>query len=219
MITLHHLEKSRSHRVMWMLEELELPYEIVRYARDRKTMLAPPELRKVHPLGKSPVLVDDDGVVHAESGAILEHLVERYGGGRFVPAPGTIEHRRCRYFMHFAEGSLMPPLVLKLVTSRIRSAPLPFFVKPIARRIADKVDGQFTDPNLARHLEFLERELADREWFAGDAFTVADVQMGFPVTGLVRAASGPMTRLRSFVDRIHARPAYRKAVERGGEPL
>lgn len=203
-----------------MLEELELPYEIVRYARDRKTLLAPPELRKVHPLGKSPVLVDDDGIVHAESGAILEHLVERHGNGRFVPAPGTDAHRRYRYFMHFAEGTLMPPLVFKLVTARIRSAPLPFFAKPIARRIADKVDAQFTDPNLARQLEFLEAELGDREWLTGDAFTAADVQMSYPMGGLLRAAvPGTTTRLQAYLERIRARPAYRKAIERGGEPM
>lgn len=219
-ITLHHLEKSRSHRVMWMLEELEVEYEIVRYARDRKTLLAPDKLREVHPLGKSPVIVDD-GQAYAESGAILEHLVEHHGNGRFVPTAGGDAHRRYRYFMHYAEGTLMPQLLLKFVCSRVKSAPLPFFIKPIARRIADGVGAQFTDPNLRRHLEFLDGELATREWFTGDVFTAADVQMSYPVMGLLHRAAelGPTTRLAGFMERIAARPAYRKAIERGGEPM
>lgn len=219
-ITLHHLEKSRSHRVMWMLEELEVPYEIVRYARDRKTLLAPATLREIHPLGKSPVIVDD-GQAYAESGAILEHLVERHGNGRFAPPTGGDAHRRYRYFMHYAEGTLMPQILLKFVCSRVRTAPVPFFIKPIARRIADGIDSQFTDPNLRRHLEFLDAELASREWFTGDSFTAADVQMSYPVMGLVKSGSdlGPTTRLQSYMERLRARPAYRKAIERGGEPM
>lgn len=219
MITVHHLETSRSHRVLWMLEELGLPYELVRYARDKKTFLAPKALRDVHPLGKSPVITED-GQAYAESGAILEYLVERHGGGRFAPAPGTPEFIRYRYFMHYAEGSLMTPLLMKFVCERVKSAPLPFFIKPVARRIADGVGQQFTDPNLRRHLEFVDAELARGPWFAGE-FSAADVHMSFPINGLLTRAAGlgPLDRVREFMTRIRERPAYRRAVERGGEPM
>ena len=179
MITVHHLDNSRSQRVLWLLEELGLPYEIRHHRRHPKTMLAPPELRHVHPLGKSPVIADGDLVI-AESGAIIEYLVDR-AGGTLRPAPGSAEQRRYTYWLHFAEGSAMPPLLLKLVCDRVRSAPMPFFARPIARSIADKVSTGFIAPNLARHLDFMEAELGQRPWFAGDAFTAADVQMSFPV--------------------------------------
>jgi glutathione S-transferase len=215
-ITLHHLERSRSHRVLWLLEELELPYEIVRYERDPETMLAPPALTKVHPLGKSPVITDDDHTI-AESAAILEYLVERHGQGRLVPKPGTPAHLRYRYFMHYAEGSLMPPLLVRLLCNRVRAAPLPFFLKPVANRIAERVDGQYTMPNLQRHAAFLDAELADRKWFAGDELTVADIQLSYPVEALVQRVSDLATdRLRDFTARIHERPAYRRAVDKGG---
>src|SRR5688572_13624585 len=138
MLVVHHLNNSRSQRVLWLLEELGLPYEVKRYQRDPKTMLAPPELQRVHPLGKSPVL-EDGGRVLAESGAIIEYLVETHGGGRLRPAPGSDEHLRWRYWLHYAEGSAMPPLLLSLVFAKVRSAPAPFFVRPIAKAIADKV--------------------------------------------------------------------------------
>jgi glutathione S-transferase len=218
-ITLHHLETSRSQRVLWLLEELGVPYELVRYARNRKTMLAPKELTKIHPLGKSPVITDD-GVTVAESGAIIEYLVERHGGGRFAPAPGTPDHLRYRYFMHYAEGSLMPPLLVKLLTMRVKTAPVPFFVKPIARRIADGIAQQYVEPNVKRNVEFLEAELGMSTWFAGEELTGADFQMSYPVEALVARAGeivGP--RLRAFVARIRERPAYRRALEKGGEPL
>jgi glutathione S-transferase len=219
-IVVHHLEKSRSHRVLWLLEELALPYEIVEYKRNPKTLLAPPELRNVHPLGKSPVL-EEDGTKYAESAAILEHLVEAHGGGRFVPAAGTPAHVRYRYFMHYAEGSVMSPLLLKLVTSRVRAAKVPFFVKPIAKKIAGTIDASFVDPNLERHLEFIDAELGQRPYFCGDDFTVADIQMSYPVSGLlVRAKDlGPTKNLKAFYERIRERPAYAKAVERGGPPM
>jgi len=215
MITVHHLNNSRSQRVLWLLEELGLPYEIKHYQRDAKTSLAPPELLKVHPLGKSPVITDG-GLTVAESGAILEYLVDRYGNGRLKPA-GEQDLLHYRYFMHFAEGSAMPPLVMKLVFSKIKRAPMPFFVKPIAKGIADKVLGSFVQPNIDRQLKFLEAELASRPWFAGAEFTAADVQMSFPVEAA--AARGGMDgypKLKAFLDRIHARPAYKKALERGG---
>jgi glutathione S-transferase len=217
-IIVHHLNNSRSQRILWLLEELGLPYEIVRYQRDPATMLAPPQLRAVHPLGKAPVITDGDVTV-AESGAIIEYLVERYGRGRLAPAPGTPERLRYTYWLHFAEGSAMPPLLMKLVFDRIESAPMPFLVKPIARGIADKVKGSFIEPNIRAQLDFLESELATRDWFAGPEFTAADVQMSFPIE--VAQGRGGLNasrpRLMDFLKRIHARPGYRAALEKGGE--
>lgn len=218
MIVVHHLNNSRSQRVLWLLEELGLDYEIRRYQRDRKTMLAPPELRAVHPLGKSPV-IEDDGQVLAESGAILEYLAERYGNGRLVPAAGTPERMRYRYWMHFAEGTAQPPLLLKLLFDRIETAPMPFFARPVARAIARRAKAAYVQPNIERNLDFMESELAQRAWFAGPEFTVADVQMSFPVEA-ARARGGldaTRPRLMAYLERIHARPAYLRAVERGGE--
>ncbi len=218
MITVHHLNNSRSQRVLWMLEELGLPYEIKHYQRDAKTSLAPPELRQVHALGKSPVITDGALTV-AESGAILEYLVERYGQGRFKPT-GEQDLLHYRYFMHFAEGSAMPPLVMKLVFNKIKRAPMPFFVKPIAKGIADKVLSSFVQPNIDAQLKFVESELAARPWFAGAEFSAADVQMSFAAEAwAARGGSAAMAaypRLADFLSRIHARPAYRKALERGG---
>ncbi|MDM0077304.1 glutathione S-transferase [Variovorax sp. J2P1-59] len=218
MITVHHLNNSRSQRVLWLLEELDIPYEIVHYQRDPKTMLAPPSLRAVHPLGKSPVVTTDDGLTLAESGAIVETVIERFGNGRLAPAAGSPESLRYRYWLHYAEGSAMPPLLMKLVFDRIEKSKMPFFAKPIARSIAAKAKAGFVTPNITSHLDFMEGELGKSEWFAGDAFTGADIQMSFPVeAAAVRGgldASRP--RLMAYLERIHARPAYRRALERGG---
>lgn len=217
MITVHHLDNSRSQRVLWLLEELGLPYEIRKYQRDAKTMLAPPELRQVHPLGKSPVITDGDLTV-AESGAIVEYLVERYGDGRLVPPAGTPERLRWRYWLHFAEGSAMPPLLLKLIFGRIPEQPMPFFVKPIARGISNKVLAAMVEPNLRRQLDFMEAELGKSEWFAGEAFSAADIQMSFPLEASAQRAGldDRRPRLMAFLERIHARPAYQRALQRGG---
>jgi len=217
MITVHHLDNSRSQRVLWLLEELEQPYEIVHYKRDPETMLAPPELRRVHPLGKSPVVVAD-GLVLAESGAILETLAERYGQGRLAPPAGSDEAVRYRYWLHYAEGSAMPPLLLKLVFDRIGRAKMPFFAKPIAKAIAAKAEAGFVGPQLKTHLDFMEAELGRGEWFAGDAFTAADIQMSFPVEAAQARAGldASRPRLMDWLRRIHDRPAYRRALERGG---
>ena len=218
MIIVHHLNNSRSQRVLWLLEELGLAYEIKRYQRDPKTMLAPPALRAVHPLGKSPVLADGD-VTLAESGAIIEYLVERHGNGRLRPPMGTPERVRYTYWLHFAEGSAMPPLVMKLVFDRIEKGPMPFFVRPIARGIAGRVKKGFIEPNIARQLDYMEAELERRPWFAGGEFSAADVQMSFPVEAA--AARGGLNasrpRLMDWLARIHAREPYRRALERGGE--
>jgi len=218
MLTVHHLNNSRSQRVLWLLEELGVPYELQKYQRDAKTMLAPPELTQVHPLGKSPV-VTDDGITVAESGAIIEYLLETYGAGRLQPTPGSEEARRLRYWLHFAEGSAMPPLLLKLIFDRIGSGDgAPFFAKPIARGIAAKVKGLMIEPNLKRQLDFMEGELAKSEWFAGSDFSAADIQMSFPVEAAAQRAGLDASRpkLMAFLKKIHARPAYRRALERGG---
>lgn len=217
MIVVHHLNDSRSQRILWLLEELGVRYEIRRYQRDPKTLLAPAELRRIHPLGKSPVITDDDRVV-AESGAIVEYLVERFGHGRLVPPPGTDEKLRYTYWLHFAEGSAMPPLVMTLVFNRVETAPMPFFAKPIARSIARKVKESFLAPTLAAQLDYMEAELGKSEWFAGPTFSAADIQMSFPLEAAsARAGLGDKyPKLQAFLDRIHARPAYQRALERGG---
>ena len=217
MITVHHLNNSRSQRVLWLLEELGLPYEIEKYQRNAQTMLAPPELLKVHPLGKAPVITDGDATV-AESGAIIEYLLERYGNGRLEPAAGTPERLRYRYWLHFAEGTAMSPLLLKLIFERIKVTKMPFFAKPIARGLSNKVLGAMVDPNLKRQLDFMEGELGRSEWFAGDEFSAADIQMSFPVEASAQRAGldASRPRLMAFLKRIHARPAFKTALERGG---
>ena len=218
MIVVHHLNNSRSQRVLWLLEELGLDYDIKRYERDKKTMLAPPELRKIHPLGKSPVVTDSD-LILAESGAIIEYLVERYGDGCFAPSRQIPEYLRYRYWLHYAEGSLMSPLLLKLVFDKIETSPMPFFVKPIAKAISGKAKSSFIVPQINTHLDYLEAELGKAKWFVGNDFTAADVQMSFPIEAA--AARGGLDasrpRLMNYLQRIHARPAYQRAIERGGE--
>ena len=218
MITVHHLNNSRSQRILWLLEELGLEYQIKRYERDPKTMLAPPELRQVHPLGKSPVITDGTITV-AESGAIVEYLVDKYGDGQLKPAAGTPERLRYTYWLHYAEGSLMPPLLLKLIFDKIESAPMPFFIKPIARAISGKTKSAFINPQLTTHLDYLEAELGKAAWFAGPEFTAADIQMSFPLeAATVRGGlNSSRPKLMAFLDRVHARPAYKKAIERGGK--
>jgi glutathione S-transferase len=221
MITVHHLENSRSQRVLWLLEELGLPYEVRRYQRDRKTMLAPPELLRVHPLGKSPVITDDAGanpVTVAESGAIMEYLLDTYGAGRLRPAAGTPERLQFTYWLHFAEGTAMPFLLMKLVFDKVRNAPVPFFVKPIVKGIAKQVMGSFVSPNLDRQLAFMEAHIASQRWFAGSEFSAADVQMSYPVEATaVRGGLGPSCpALTDWLARIHARAGYRRALEVGG---
>ena len=217
MITVHHLNNSRSQRVLWLLEELRVSYEVKRYERDSKTLLAPPALLAVHPLGKSPVVVDG-AVTLAESGAIVEYLVDTYGAGRLKPPAGTEQRRRYTYWLHYAEGSAMPPLLLKLIFDRIANAPVPWPVSAIARRIAGSVEKSFIGPQLTRQLDFLEAELGAHAWFAGEEFTAADVQMSFPVeVSAARAGlNSSRPKLMAFLERIHAREPYKRALERGG---
>lgn len=216
MIVVHHLENSRSQRVLWLLEELGLPYEVRRYERDKKTMLAPPELKAIHPLGKSPVITDGDVVV-AESGNIIEYLVETHGGGKLIPAAGTPERLRYRYWLHYAEGSVMPLMVMTLIFSKL--APMsPFFLRPLMRAIEGNVRARFLGPQTRLHLDYLEAELGKGEWFAGQDFSAADVQMSFPLEAAASRggldASRP--RLAAFLKKIHARPAYQRALAKGG---
>jgi len=215
MIIVHHLAASRSQRVLWLLEELAVPYEVKRYERDPKTMLAPPELRAIHPLGKSPVITDGDKTI-AETGTIVEYLIETYGAGRLIPAAATPERLRYNYWMHYAEGSAMPPLVMKLVFSRIPSAPqLPFFIKPVARALMKGVTESFVDPQIKAHIALWDAELAKSAYFAGEDLTGADIMMSFPVEAA--GSRGTLTpRLTAYLTKIHARPAYQAALKTGG---
>ncbi|MGH8530843.1 MAG: glutathione S-transferase [Nevskiales bacterium] len=216
MITVHHLNNSRSQRVLWLLEELGLEYEVKRYERDAKTMLAPPSLKAVHPLGKSPVITDGDATV-AESGAISDYLVERYGRGRFAPPAGTPQRLRYNYWIHYAEGSLMPLLVMKLIFSWLPKG-TPALIRPIAKAIVQGVNHKFLGPNLKLHLDFIESELGKSSWFAGEEFSAADVQMSFPLEAAMARAGSDASRpkIAAFVERVRARPAYQRALKKGG---
>ena len=226
MLTLHHLETSRSHRILWLLQELGVPYELRRYQRDPATRLAPPELKKIHPLGKSPVLTDGELVV-AESGAILEYLAECYGAqapaelAHLEPARGTPAHRQCRFWMHYAEGSLMNWLVMQLVFDTIPRQPMPFFVRPIARTLCATVQRKLIAPNVQTALAFMEAHLAQHRWFAGEHLSMADFQMSFAVeAALARGnTASAWPHLQAYLQRIQARPAYQRALEKGGPVL
>lgn len=217
MITVHHLENSRSQRILWLLEELELSYEIQKYKRDPVTSLAPPELLALHPLGKAPLVTDGEHTL-AESGAIIEYLVDTYGQGRLRPAAGTPAALAYVYWLHYAEGTFMPLMLLSLIISRIETAPMPFFAKPIAKGIAAKVRGGYLDSNVKRNVDFLESSLQSSPWFCGDELTAADIQMSFAVeAAAVRAlADGAYPNLAAFLQRIRARPAYQRALGKGG---
>lgn len=202
MIIVHHLENSRSQRILWLLEELGLPYEVRRYERNKATMLAPAALRRVHPLGKAPVIEDGDHVI-AETGAIIEYLVEKADGRLGAPA-----HRadvlRYRHFLHYAEGSLMPPLFTTLILSRV-----PLFGKTAIKKFRPMVEV---------HLDYVEGELAQRPWFAGKEMTAADVMMSFPLEAAVKRAGATQGRphLAAWLEKVHARPAYQAALKAGG---
>ncbi|MBS0578423.1 MAG: glutathione S-transferase [Proteobacteria bacterium] len=217
MITVHHLERSRSQATLWLLEELGCEYQIERYARDPKTQLAPPALQAVHPLGKSPVITDGDYTV-AESGAIVEYLVGSYDRGRLCPPTGTPARRQYSYWLHYAEGSAMPPLVMSLVFRMMAEAPMPFFVRPLVRSILRPVSTTFLEPTLRRHFAFWESTLARQPWFAGDAFTAADIQMSTPVQMAAVRSDIPLgPAVRGFLERVRARPAFQRAARAGGE--
>ena len=217
MITVHHLDHSRSHRVLWLLEELGLEYEVKRYERDPETLRAPPALKTIHPLGKAPTVLDE-GRVLAESGAVLETLLERYGGGRLAPARGTPERERYTYWMHYAEGSAMPAIVLRLIFSQMPRQPMPALARPVVRALAKNVIDTFVQPQIEQHLDYMESELARTRWFAGDEFTAADIQLSFPIETAAagRVLDSRRSKLAGYLDGIRARPAYRRALDRGG---
>jgi glutathione S-transferase len=215
MITVHHLNNSRSQRVLWLLEELNVRYEVKRYERDKTTMLAPKELKAIHPLGKSPVITEDGRTI-AETGAIIEYLIEKYGHGRLIPPPGSDERLRYTYWMHYAEGSAMTPLLLKLVFTRL---PLnaPPLLRGLVRSISAKANERLVNPQVSTHLTYWDNELSKAEWFAGKDFTAADIMMSFPLeAAAARADAKSKPMVKAFLDRIHDRPAYQDALRKGG---
>ena len=222
-LILHHLNKSRSLRIVWLLEELKVPYEIKKYERDPKTMLAPESLRLIHPLGKSPIVTDPNNLnaVVAESGAITEYILDRYGKGRLIPAPGTPQRLRFTYWLHYAEGSLMPLMLLRLVFNQVKHSPAPFFVRPILKQINAKVTRAFIGPQLTLHLDYIESELqkSPMGWFVDDEMTAADVQMSFPLRAAMGRAGLNDSRPRTmdFLARIQKRPAFQAALQLTGE--
>ncbi|GHB07532.1 glutathione S-transferase family protein [Salinicola rhizosphaerae] len=217
LIVVHHLENSRSQRIVWLLEELGVAYEIRTYRRDPRTMLAPPELKAVHPLGKSPVITDGE-ITIAESGAIIEYLTARFPEPALVPADGTPEKRRYTYWLHYAEGSAMPLLVMSLVFSRLGKASVPLPLRPIGKLMSRGAHRQYLDPQLRLHFDYWERELETREWFCGDSFTAADIQMSFPVLAAAgRADLAGYRRISAVLARMQARPGYRRMIEKVGE--
>ncbi|MFT5520124.1 MAG: glutathione S-transferase [Enterobacterales bacterium] len=216
MITLHYLENSRAQRILWLLEELDVEYDIKHYKRNTETMLAPDELKSVHPLGKSPIITDGENCI-IESAAIIEYLIDNYGKGKLRPENGTPEFLKYREKMHYAEGSIMPFLVLILIFNKMKSAPMPFFIRPIAKTIANKVLNSFVTPNVINHLNYLELELAATGWFAGDAMTAADIMMSFPLEAAAARADlkEDYPKLKAFLDKIHAMDSYKRALDKG----
>jgi glutathione S-transferase len=216
MLVVHHLNNSRSQRILWLLEELGLDYQIKHYKRDSKTNLAPATLKLIHPLGKSPILTDDEITV-AESGAIIEYLINTYGQ-QLLPQPNSEAQRQCTYWLHFAEGTLMPPMVAKLVFDKVRANAKPFFVKIIANKIADKVMDGYYAPIIKANMDYIEQHLQLHTWFAGEQISAADFQMSFPLEAMVaRGAGKEYPAIAAFVARVHEREAYKRALEKGGE--
>ncbi len=218
MITVHHLENSRSQRILWLLEELGVDYEIQHYERDKKTSLAPQALFNVHPLGKSPVITDGDVTV-AETGAIFEYVMDQYADGRLRPGDDAAAKRAYTYWLHYAEGTIMPLMVMSLIFNKIETAPMPFFVKPIAKGIVREVNKSYLGPNMERNLEFIEASLSQSTWFTGQEMTAVDILMSFPIEAA--AARGGLLdgrpKMKAFLTRIGTLPAYRRALERGGD--
>lgn len=216
MITLHYLENSRAQRILWLLEELGIEYEVKHYYRDKVTQLAPAALKKVHPLGKSPVITDGEVCV-SESAAIVEYLIDKYGKGKLIPSDDEQAMLKYREFMHYAEGTIMPFLVFTLIFNKIKEAPMPFFVKPIAKMIANKTLQGFVTPNVTSNLDYLEKQVAATGWFAGDTITGADFMMSFPLEAAAMRINLKIDypNLAQYLDSIHTMPSYQRAVEKG----
>jgi len=221
MLTVHHLNNSRSQRILWLLEELEVDYPLVKYARDAKTNLAPESMKAIHPLGKLPVITDSfngDDIVIAESGAIIDYLANRYGDGQLIPERHSKAYLDYNYWLHFAEGSLMSMLIVKMMFDRVRVAPLPFFLKPVARKIADGAMAAYPGPNIKSMMIMLEQHLSENEWFVADRLTAADIQMSFPLEATVaRGGAENLPNITAYVKRFQALPSYLKALEKGGQ--
>lgn len=217
MVVVHHLENSRSQRILWLLEELGIEYDVKRYNRDKKTSLAPPELRAIHPLGKSPVITDN-GLVIAETGAVVEYLIDAYGNGRFKPAAGTPAFLQYRYWIHSAEGTYMPFFVMQLVLSMLTGPAVPFFIRPISKKLVGEIHKRFLGPNIKNNLDYMESVLAESEWFAGDELSGADFMMVFIAEAAQargRVASD-YPNIKSWLDKVHQRDGYQRGLERGG---
>lgn len=214
MIVVHHLENSRSQRILWLLEELGADYEVRRYNRDTQTMLAPPELKAVHPLGKSPLISDGDTVI-AESGAIVEHLVERFDDGTLAPARDSAHFPTYRQWLHYAEGSIMPLLVMRLIFGQLPKQ-APKLMRPLMRGVESNVMAKFLGPQLDLHLDYLEQQLQATGHFVGTDWSAADILMSFPLEAASARLGGARKAIADFVERARARPAYQRALERGG---
>jgi glutathione S-transferase len=216
MVIVHHLEDSRSQRVLWLLEELGTPYEVKRYNRDPETSLAPPELYNIHPLGKSPVITDGDIAV-AETGAIFEYLIETYDqAGRLKPPPGSQVARDYTYWLHYAEGSAMTNLLLKLVFSRLPER-APRLMRPLVKQVSGRAEEGFIDPRIQEHVAWWEQSLSESDFFVGDELSGADIMMSFPLeAAATRTDLSSCPNIAGFLTRIHNRPAYLAALERGG---
>lgn len=219
MITVHHLNNSRSQRILWMLEELGVDYTIQRYERNPETQLAPESLKQVHPLGKSPVITDGDNTI-AESGVIIDYLGMTYSNQDNKPSlrpnEASPDFWQYQYWLHYGEGTLMPLMVMRLIFDRIKTAPMPFFVKPIAKGIVKKVNDMYLGPNITNNMGYIEQHLGQHQWFAGDNLTGADIQMSFPLEASATRAEGSYPNIQAYVRRIHERPAYQRALEKGG---
>lgn len=216
MIVLHHLNNSRSQRILWLLEEIGVDYELKTYQRNPKTQLAPEALKAIHPLGKSPVLTDGDRVL-AESGLIIDYLIQTYAP-QWQPVAGSDAWYQNQYWLYFAEGSLMPPLLLTLVFDTIRNSRMPFIAKPVAKAIADRVTKQFVSPDVKRLLRFIDDQLAGRDWFGAEQLSGADFQMSFPLEAARarRLVTDEHPNIRRFLACVAERPAYQRALDRGG---
>lgn len=218
MLTVHYLNDSRSHRILWMLEEMEVPYEIKVYARDSKTRLAPDALKQIHPLGKSPVVTHDE-LVLAETGAIVEYLANHYGKDTMIPQDEK-SFQQYKYWLHYGEGSLMPLLLMKMLFDKALSSPMPFFIRPIVKIIPERITSLYLGPTLKTHLDFVDAHLGENTWFAGNAVSGADVVMSFPMEGIAKSdsLSGKYANIESYVKRLHLRPAYQRSLDRAGVP-
>lgn len=215
MLTVHHLNQSRSHRVIWALEELSLPYEIVQYQRE-KTMLAPESLKRVHPLGKSPV-IEDNGLILAESGAILEYLQETYDAESQLKPLDPAHKVQYRFWLHYAEGSLMPLLLMKLVFSSLGKPPVPFGIRTLGKALGQGVQKAYLNPQLETHARFIESHLAENSWFAGETLSMADIQMSFPIFALLaRGGVEDLPHTHAWKKKVENRPAWQRTLEQGG---